>query len=159
MKLVFTIILIAIGNGCLSQSKWVKAYYSCVLDLKQTLKGDSTLTLNGNASSRLPLNLPDNLSIRTYVGTFEVTVNNTQGKILLKDALSDRKIAADAFFDSTVIESSPFSVFLEPVIENNKAVYTYVVQPDNTEWLHLLYNRDPVLRYKLNTKAQLTMTK
>jgi hypothetical protein len=70
----------------------------------------------------------------------------------LKDPSKDSLTASDAFFDSTVIQLSPASIFLEPVIENNKAMYTYVVQSNEVEWLHLLYNRDPVLRYKLNVK-------
>ena len=62
-------------------------------------------------------------------------------------------MAPDPFFDSTVIQFSPSSVFLQPVIEKNKDVYTFIVETENIEWLHLLYNDDPVLRYKLNIRA------
>ena len=87
-------------------------------------------------------------------GTIEANAGDTiQIELKLKNASGDRLIASDPFFDSTVIAFSPWSVFLEPVIENNKAVYTYVVQRD-VDWLHLIYNRDPVLRYKLNLKPQ-----
>jgi hypothetical protein len=42
---------------------------------------------------------------------------------------------------------------LKPVIENDKAIYTYIVPNyDDVEWLQLLYNNDPILRYKLNVK-------
>ncbi len=92
--------------------------------------------------------LPANGTIEAFVGdTVHVELN-------LKDAMNDSKIASDAFFDSTIIQLSPSSVFLEPVsIENNKAVYTYVVSTDAVEWIHLIYNHDPVLRYRLNIKA------
>lgn len=88
-------------------------------------------------------------------GTIEAAVGDTiQIELKLKDASKDQQIASDPLFDSTIIALSPASVFLQPVIENNKAIYSYVVQPDNIEWLHLLYNDDPVLRYKLNVKRE-----
>ena len=88
-------------------------------------------------------------------GTIEAAVGDTVLiELKLKDALKDQQIASDALFDSTILELSPASVFLEPSIQNNLAIYTYVVQPDNTEWVHLLYNRDPVLRYKLIVKSK-----
>jgi hypothetical protein len=86
-------------------------------------------------------------------GTIEAAVGDTiRIELKLKDALKDQRTASDPFFDSASIAQSPASVFLEPAILNNRAVYTYVIQPDDTEWLHLLYNRDPVLRYKLTVK-------
>jgi hypothetical protein len=86
-------------------------------------------------------------------GTIEAFAGDTvRIELKLKDPSKDSLTAPDAFFDSTVIQLSPASVFLEPVIENNKAVYIYVIQANDVEWLHLLYNRDPVLRYKLNVK-------
>ena len=86
-------------------------------------------------------------------GTIEAAAGDTIHLVLkLKSAAKDSLIASDPLFDSTIIELSPASVFLKPTIENNKAIYTYVVQADTIEWLHLLYNHDPVLRYKLNVK-------
>lgn len=87
-------------------------------------------------------------------GTIEASVGDTlRIELKLKDPVKDKQIAPDGFFDSTRAVLSPLSVFLEPAVENNKAVYTYVVQK-NIEWLHLMYNRDPVLRYRLNTRLQ-----
>jgi len=84
-------------------------------------------------------------------GTIEAAIGDTvRIELKLKDAAKDKLVASDPFFDSTIIQLSPASAFLEPVIENNKAIYTYIIQTDTIEWLHLLYNRDPVLRYKLN---------
>ena len=88
-------------------------------------------------------------------GTIEAAVGDTiRIELKLKDALKDRQIASDPFFDSASMQLSPASEFLEPTILNNRAVYTYVVQPDHTEWLHVVYNGDPVLRYKLNVKSK-----
>lgn len=87
-------------------------------------------------------------------GTIDAFVGDTvRIELLLKNAAKDSTIASDPFFDSTIIQLSPRSVFLQPLVENNKAVYLYVVEP-GIEWLHLLYNGDPVLRYKLNSKRQ-----
>lgn len=88
-------------------------------------------------------------------GTIETSVGDTISiQLSLKDALKDQQIAPDPLFDSTTIQLSPLSVFLEPVIENNQAIYTYVVNSDNVEWIHLLYNHDPVLRYRLHIRPQ-----
>ena len=87
-------------------------------------------------------------------GTIQGAMGDTiHIELKLTDASKDRQVAADPFFDSTEAGLSPSSVFLEPIIENNKAVYTYVVQSETVEWLHLVYNHDPVLRYKLDIKT------
>jgi len=83
-------------------------------------------------------------------GTIEAAVGDTvRIELNLRNAGKDSLMAPDPFFDSTVIQLSPLSVFLQPVIVNNKAMYSFVVPSENIEWLHLLYNHDPVLRYKL----------
>lgn len=88
-------------------------------------------------------------------GTIEVAIGDTvQIELKLKDAAKDSLVAPDAFFDSTIIQLSPASVFLSPAISNNKAIYTYVVESNDVEWIHLLYNDDPVLRYKLIVKSR-----
>jgi len=68
------------------------------------------------------------------------------------DATKDYQIAPDPFFDSTEYSFEPASVFLHPTIGGNKIEYSYVVDSDNIEWIHLLYNDDPILRYKLNIR-------
>ena len=87
-------------------------------------------------------------------GTIEAAIGDTiRIELKLRDVGKDSLMAPDPFFDSTVIQFSPASVFLQPVIEKNKAVYTFIVESENIEWLHLLYNDDPVLRYKLNIRT------
>jgi hypothetical protein len=68
------------------------------------------------------------------------------------DAKRDSMISADPFFDSTILTSSPASVFLQPALSEGRISYSYVVQNENVEWLHLLYNDDMILCYRLNVK-------
>jgi len=92
-------------------------------------------------------------------GTINASVGDTiRIELNLKNALKDQQIASDPFFDSSIIQLSPSSVFIEPVIESSKAIYSYVVSEETIEWLHLIYNRDPVLRYKLNVNKTLRST-
>jgi len=92
-------------------------------------------------------------------GTINASVGDTiRIELNLKDALKDQQIASDPFFDSNTMQLSPASVFIEPVIKNSKAIYNYVVSEQSVEWLHLIYNRDPVLRYKLNVNKTLRST-
>lgn len=88
-------------------------------------------------------------------GTIEAAIGDTLHiELKLKDATKDSLIAPDALFDSTIIQLSPASVFLQPAITNNTAIYTYVVGTNDIDWIHLLYNDDPVLRYQLIVKSR-----
>jgi hypothetical protein len=92
-------------------------------------------------------------------GTIAASVGDTiRIELNLKDASKDKLIASDPLFDSSIIQLSPASAFIEPIIESNRAIYTYVVNEETIEWLHLIYNRDPVLRYKLNVNKTLRPT-
>ena len=95
------------------------------------------------------------VSLSPSNGTIEAAVGDTiRIEMKLKDAVKDGQVAPDPFFDSASMQLSPASHFLEPAISNDRAIYTYVVQSHAIEWLHLLYNGDPVLRYKLNVKPK-----
>jgi len=86
-------------------------------------------------------------------GTIDAFVGDTVHLVLkAMDAGKDYQIAPDPFFDSTEYSFEPASVFLHPTIGGNKIEYSYVVDSDNIEWIHLLYNDDPILRYKLNIR-------
>ena len=88
-------------------------------------------------------------------GTIETGFGDT---ILLElginDPQKDRQIAANSFFDSAVLTHSPASVFLEPEIKGKKAKYFYVANDPAIEWLHLMYNGDIILRYRLQIKKE-----
>jgi hypothetical protein len=43
-------------------------------------------------------------------------------------------------------------VFLQPEIDGKKIKYEFIVSAENIKWLHLMYNNDVILRYKLNIK-------
>jgi hypothetical protein len=86
-------------------------------------------------------------------GIIEASVGDTIHMALdIRDPEKDRQISSDPFFDSGLLNSFPASVFLSPQYGKNKAVYTFVVNSDNVEWIHLLYNDDLVLRYRLMIK-------
>lgn len=69
------------------------------------------------------------------------------------DALKDKQILSDPFFDSSMLTRSNDWVFLSPEgIVKNKIIYTYVPNSTNVEWIHIMYNDDMVLRYKINIK-------
>lgn len=92
-------------------------------------------------------------SISPSNGTIEAFLGDTIHLVLNAiDAAKDYKIAPDPFFDSTEYSLAPASVFLHPSIDGNKIEYTYVADSDRIEWIHLLYNDDPILRYKLNIR-------
>ncbi len=68
----------------------------------------------------------------------------------LKDAEKARHMSNDPFMDTTTYSLSPLSYFIKPQKEEgNKVIYSLVVLP-NSEWLHLLYNDDVVMRYRVN---------
>jgi hypothetical protein len=95
------------------------------------------------------------LSASPANGTIDAFVGDTiRIELKLKNAAKDSLVASDPFFDSSMMQFSPASVFLQPVMEPNKAIYVYVVDSEDVEWLHLLYNDDPVLRYKLNVRRK-----
>ena len=90
------------------------------------------------------------------IGIVEAEVGDTLSfSIQLKDAEKAKRIGSDPFLDTTNFTSSPLSVFIKPEKEKgNKAQYSFVVDT-TTEWIHLLYNDDVVLRYRVNRKQDL----
>lgn len=87
-------------------------------------------------------------------GMIEANIGDTiQLRLHSADIEKDKKIASDAFIDSSDLISTASIIFLNPVIENNQAVYTFIVSTD-AEWIYLVYNHDPVLLYKLSFKQQ-----
>jgi hypothetical protein len=94
-------------------------------------------------------------SYRPANGFIEASVGDTiQLELAIKDGARDVKIASDAFFDSTMLEFSPASVFLQPIVEADRIFYRFVVTNPELEWIHLIYNNDPILRYRLLLRKQ-----
>lgn len=79
--------------------------------------------------------------------------DTVQIELCIKDAEKDKSISSDPFFDSSLLCYSPTYAFLSPsVVRGNKIIYTYVINSDIVVWLHILYNEDVVLRYRLEIK-------
>jgi hypothetical protein len=88
-------------------------------------------------------------------GLIEASIGDTV-RIDLETYNSERdmKTSSDPFFDSSILTMSPASAFLTPSVKSNTISYTYVVDGTNVEWLHLMYNDDMILRYKLNVRKE-----
>lgn len=94
-------------------------------------------------------------SISPSSGIIEASPGDTVHIILeIKDPKRDQSISADPFFDSTLLSALPSSVILHPHLWGNKAIYEYIVPEGAPDWLHLLYNEDMILRYRLHLKKR-----
>jgi hypothetical protein len=62
-------------------------------------------------------------------------------------------IAPDSLWEPADLIMDPSYAYLKPTLmKGNKASYSFSVNSETVEWLHLMYNDDAVLRYKLNVK-------
>jgi transglutaminase/protease-like cytokinesis protein 3 len=94
-------------------------------------------------------------SIDSYApshGIIEAEMGTTvQIELDIKNLNKDKAIAPDPFFDSSVIDHTPYSVFLSPSDTlGNKIIYRYPVVSSAVTWINVMYNGDMVLRYRLN---------
>ena len=93
-------------------------------------------------------------------GIIEAAVGDTiQFVVESGDALADSKMAADtiANFDASLQRIIPSIAFLESsVTDKSKQLlhYYFVVTDHNIEWLHIVYNHDTILRYRLKIKNE-----
>lgn len=94
-------------------------------------------------------------------GVIEAAVGDTLQFLLeTNDAPADNRMAADTVvaFDSLLQRINPLLAFIEPsVISKNKQQlqYKFYVADNSKEWLHLMYNHDTVLRYRLKVKREI----
>lgn len=65
-----------------------------------------------------------------------------------------RSVISDSLWDSAALVHTPVYSFVQPdgPVRNNKVTYTVPVNSDALEWIHLMYNNDAVLRYRVNVK-------
>lgn len=101
-------------------------------------------------------------SIRSYSptnGIIEAAAGDSiRIELRVKDAERDKHISPDPFFDSTIIDRSPLSVFLSPAdTVGNKFIYTYVVPSTAVGWINVVYNNDVIMRYRLNIKKDVAV--
>ena len=89
-------------------------------------------------------------------GIIEAAIGDTVQIVLeTTDLLADSKMAADTVtaFDSVLQKIIPSIAFIEPASANKQQVlYTFYVENHSIEWLHIVYNNDVVLRYRLKVK-------
>lgn len=99
-------------------------------------------------------------SISSYApakGVVEASIGDTiQIEVYFKDQVKDRRISPDPFFDSATLSRSPYSLFLSPTdTAGNKFLYTYVVTSEPAAWLNIVYNKDVIMRYRLNLRKDI----
>jgi transglutaminase/protease-like cytokinesis protein 3 len=75
--------------------------------------------------------------------------------IRLKDVKKAATVSPDPFLDTASFALSPLSVFIKPAAETADTVHYQFVMNDATQWIHLLFNDDVVLRYSINRKRSL----
>lgn len=75
--------------------------------------------------------------------------------ISLNDVKRAKTIFPDPFLDTASFAMSPASVFISPEKEAADKVYYRFVVDVSTQWVHLLFNGDVILRYGVNRKQSL----
>jgi transglutaminase/protease-like cytokinesis protein 3 len=89
-------------------------------------------------------------------GIVEAEVGDTLTfTISVKDAKKAKTIFPDPFLDTASFALSPASVFIKPQKEVGDTAYYQFVVDDATQWVHLLFNDDVILRYSVNHKQTL----
>ena len=89
-------------------------------------------------------------------GLLEAEVGDTLSfSISLKDAKKARSIFPDPFLDTASFALSPSSAFIKPQKEVGDTVYYNFVVDESTQWVHLLFNDDVILRYNVSRKRSL----
>lgn len=65
-------------------------------------------------------------------------------------------IAPDSLWDSAALMYLPRYAYVRPdvLLAGNKALYSFRIDSETVEWLHIMYNNDAVLRYRLNVKKE-----
>lgn len=94
--------------------------------------------------------------IATYtpeIGVIEAAVGDTLSfSLQLKNAERIKRISPDPFIDSASFSAWPASVFVKPFVQKGNTVhYHYQVEPGK-EWVHLVFNDDVVIRYRINLR-------
>ena len=86
-------------------------------------------------------------------GLLEAEVGDTlHFSVRLKDVKKAKSVFPDPFLDTASFSLSPASAFLKPEQEvGDRAVYNFVVD-GTTQFVHLLFNDDVILRYSIQRK-------
>jgi hypothetical protein len=89
-------------------------------------------------------------------GSLEAEVGDTLSFTLsIRDISRSKSTSPDPFFDTASFALSPNSVFIKPEREAvGQVSYRFVVD-ETTQWVHLLFNDDVVLRYNISRRRSL----
>lgn len=93
-------------------------------------------------------------------GILEAAIGDTiRISLETMDTLQDGKISADTVqvFDDALEKLNASVAFLEPSFKQNKKQnphYEFIVLNNDISWLHIEYNHDTVLRYRLKIKKR-----
>lgn len=89
-------------------------------------------------------------------GLLEAEVGDTISfAIYLHDIQRSKRTSADPFADTALFSLSPASAFVKPEKEKgNEVFYSFVVNA-TTRWVHLLFNDDVILRYRVKQRSSL----
>ena len=84
-------------------------------------------------------------------GIIEARVGDTiHFEIRTPTAFRNLSIAPDSLWDTSALIHTPSYTYLQPEsIRRDKVSYSFCVDSEAVEWLHVMYNNDAVLRYRL----------
>jgi hypothetical protein len=95
------------------------------------------------------------------IGIIEAAIGDTI-RLLLETEPETRTwpIASDSLWEAIDI-NNPLYAYVHPSSNssNTKLYYNFPVTSENIQWLHVMYNNDAVLRYKINVKKELAKQK
>lgn len=65
-------------------------------------------------------------------------------------------IAPDSLWDSSALVRQPVYAYVKPdeIVSGNRVRYSFRVDSEAVQWLHVMYNNDAVLRYRLRVKKE-----
>ncbi len=83
---------------------------------------------------------------------FEIETRSEEKRLFVVDT---------SYLDSAVIAmaTAPDSAKQKCVVKGNKVFYNYIVPSADVEWLHIIFNEEVILRYKLNIRRNYTASK
>jgi hypothetical protein len=85
-------------------------------------------------------------------GIIEAALGDTlQFRLDLKGK-TDFNMAPEPDADSMQLSRNPAWAFVKPSLTGSQVFYKYVVSSGDVQWLHLVFNNDVILRYRLNIR-------
>jgi hypothetical protein len=89
-------------------------------------------------------------------GIIDANVGDTIRLELETSWLRRPDIAPDSLWEPGFRDSTEIFAYVTPAREQKgaKVYYQFAVNSENVQWLHLMYNDDAVLRYRLNVKKK-----